>query len=135
MKKIVKICLKLQFYKFFFKFWPPDWTPQEQSLGQILDKFGVRGVFECCKGKKVSQHKGSHADLRGQLSVETCHEAIGSLLVERGFHLDASLVLAIVGNGRNTVSRVLFRRREFTEFRGKLGEFCAKLGEFAFSPK
>ena len=37
-----------------------------------------------------------------------------------------------VGNGRNTVSRVLFRRRELTEFYGKLGEFCAKLGEVAF---
>ena len=34
-----------------------------------------------------------------------------------------------MGNGRNTVSRVLFRRRELTEFCGKLGEFCEKLGE------
>ena len=36
-----------------------------------------------------------------------------------------------MGNGQNTVSRVLFRRRELTEFCGKLGEFCEKLGEFA----
>ena len=36
-------------------FGPPDWNRQKQSLGQILGKFGVRGVFECCKGKKVSQ--------------------------------------------------------------------------------
>ena len=36
---------------------------------------------------------------------------------------------ALLGNGRNTVSRVLFRRRELTEFYGKLGEFCEKLGE------
>ena len=28
---------------------------------------------------------------------------------------------------------VLFRRRELTEFCGKLGEFCEKLGEFAFA--
>ena len=40
-----------------------------------------------------------------------------------------------LGNGRNTVSRVLFRRRELTEFRGELGEFCEKLGEFAFAHK
>ena len=40
-----------------------------------------------------------------------------------------------LGNGRNTVSRVLFRRRELTEFCGKLGEFCEKLGEFAFAHK
>ena len=28
-----------------------------------------------------------------------------------------------LGNGRNTVSRVLFRKRELAEFCGKLGEF------------
>ena len=59
--KVVKICLKISgFWQFFHKFLRPDWNPQKQSLGQILDNFGVRGVFECCKGKKVSQHlKGS----------------------------------------------------------------------------
>ena len=36
-----------------------------------------------------------------------------------------------LGNGRNAVSRVLFRKRELTEFWGKLGEFCEKLGESA----
>ena len=41
-----------------------------------------------------------------------------------------SQILACLGNGRNTVSRVLFRKRELTEFCGKLGEFCEKLGEF-----
>ena len=40
-----------------------------------------------------------------------------------------------LGIGRNTVSRVLFQRRELTEFCGKLGEFCQKLGEFAFAHK
>ena len=43
--------------------------------------------------------------------------------------------IAVMGNGRNTVSGVLFRRRELTEFCGKLGEFCEKLGEFAFAHK
>ena len=42
---------------------------------------------------------------------------------------------ARIGNGRNTVSRVLFRKRELTEFCGKLGEFCEKLGEFASAHK
>ena len=37
---------------------PPDWNPKKQSSGEILDKFGVRGVFECCKGKKGSQLSG-----------------------------------------------------------------------------
>ena len=40
-----------------------------------------------------------------------------------------------IGNGRNTVSRVLFQRRELTEFYGKLSEFCEKLGEFALAHK
>ena len=40
-----------------------------------------------------------------------------------------------LGNGWNTVSRVLFRRRELTEFYGKLGEFCEELGEFALAHK
>ena len=29
----------------------------------------------------------------------------------------------------------VFRRRELTEFCGRLGEFCEKLGEFAFAHK
>ena len=43
------------------------------------------------------------------------------------------LAMDLLGNGRNTVSRVLFRRRELTELCGKLGEFCEKLGEFALA--
>ena len=41
----------------------------------------------------------------------------------------------LLGNGRNTVSRVPFRKRELTEFCGKLGEFCEKLSEFALAHK
>ena len=40
-----------------------------------------------------------------------------------------------LGNGRNTVLRVLFRKRELTENCGKLGEFCEKLGEYALAHK
>ena len=43
------------FDNFFFILGPLTGTPQKQALGQILDKFGVPGVIECCKGKKVSQ--------------------------------------------------------------------------------
>ena len=51
---------------------------------------------------------------------------------EKGYHWlgNQRHTLEGLGNGRNTVSRVLFRKREFTEFWGKLGEFCTKLGEF-----
>ena len=38
-----------------------------------------------------------------------------------------------LGNGQNTVSRVLFRKRELTEFLGELCEFFDKLGELAFA--
>ena len=61
-QKFVKNCQNLSenydfsnFNNFFTNFRPPDWNPQKQSLGQILDKFGARGVFESCMGKKVSQ--------------------------------------------------------------------------------
>ena len=40
-----------------------------------------------------------------------------------------------LGNGWNTVSRVLVRKRELTEFCGKLGEFWKKLGEFVMAHK
>ena len=45
------------FDTFFQIFEAPDWNPQKQTLGQILDKFGVRGVFECCKGKMFRKPK------------------------------------------------------------------------------
>ena len=38
-----------------------------------------------------------------------------------------------VGNRRNTVSRVLFGKRELTEFCGKLCEFFEKLTEFTLA--
>ena len=57
-----KICQNLsENYRFsnfdrnFSKFQSPDWNPPKQSLGQILDKFGVSGVFEGCEGEKGSQ--------------------------------------------------------------------------------
>ena len=42
---------------------------------------------------------------------------------------ERSWISPLIGNGRNTVSRVLFRRRELTEphwVLGQLGEFCNK---------
>ena len=45
------------------------------------------------------------------------------------------VLLSNLGNGRNTVSRVLFRKKERTEFCRKLGEFCVKLGEFTLAQK
>ena len=41
---------------------PPDWNPQKQSLGQILDKFGVRGFLNAVRGKRVrtKRHKIWH---------------------------------------------------------------------------
>ena len=60
--KIGKICQNFEkkkkktvIFGQILNFSPPDWNPQKQSLGQILDKFGVSGVFERCKGGKGSQ--------------------------------------------------------------------------------
>ena len=55
LSKSVRNCRFSDFDKFLANFSPPDWNPQKQWLGQILDKLGVWGVFECCKGKKGSQ--------------------------------------------------------------------------------
>ena len=33
----------------------PDLEPEKQSSGQMLDKFGFRGLFECCKGPESLQ--------------------------------------------------------------------------------
>ena len=38
------------FDKFLTNLSPPHWKPEKQSSGQTFDKFGVRGIFECCKG-------------------------------------------------------------------------------------
>ena len=62
--KFVKICPKITIFstfdQFLTNFSPHDWNPQKQSLGQILDKFGVRGVFECCQGKEGLQGLETH---------------------------------------------------------------------------
>ena len=43
------------FAKFLTNLGPPDWNAGKQVSGQILNKFGVRGIFECCKGPEDSQ--------------------------------------------------------------------------------
>ena len=40
-----------------------------------------------------------------------------------------------LGNGRNTVSRLPFRKRELTEFCAELAEFSEELSEVAFAHK
>ena len=62
---------------------------------------------------------------------------LGSFFGSSKSHFFVPFRIETLGNGRNTVSRVLFRRRELTEpeFWGKLGEFCTKLGEFALAHK
>ena len=55
LSKFEKRQFRTNFDKFLTNFSALDWNPEKQSLGQILDKFGVRGVFESCKGEKGSQ--------------------------------------------------------------------------------
>ena len=58
------------------------------------------------------------------VSAEKCHWLYFVVVAES---------LRIIGNGRNTVPRVLFQKRELTEFCSKISEFCEKLGEFALA--
>ena len=58
----------------------------------------------------------------GGKTAPTAISSFHSLSKGNGFLSTDSLL----GNGRNTVSRVLFRKRELTEF-------CLKLGEFALA--
>ena len=55
----LKICPEIFVFQMFDEFLtnlgPPDWNLEKQSSGQIFDKFGVRGIFECCKGPAGSQ--------------------------------------------------------------------------------
>ena len=80
--------LKRQFPDKFFKILtnlgPPDWIPEKQSSGQILDKFRVQGTFECCKGPEGFATL-SKIRTRYRNSVST-PEAIkpSSVLSERG---------------------------------------------------
>ena len=62
-QKIVQELKRDNFRPNFDKIWtnsgPPDWNPEKQSLGQILDKFGVLAVFEWCKRSERSQFMAS----------------------------------------------------------------------------
>ena len=78
----LKICPEIVVFQFFDKFLtnlgPPDWNPEKQSSGQILDKFGVQGLFECCKGKKGSQGQSSiQHDLQQPNGTKSLHLQIG----------------------------------------------------------
>ena len=43
---------RFQFFdKYLTNLCPPSWNPKRQ----ILDKFAVRGIFVCCKGREGSQ--------------------------------------------------------------------------------
>ena len=62
-------------------------------------------------------------------ALDTClNSPLFASLSVHGLHFTACVL-------SNTVSRVLFRERELTEFCGKLGEFPVKLGEFSLAHK
>ena len=59
--KNLKICPEIVVFQIFDKFLrnlgPPDWNPEKNRRDKFWTNLGVRGVFECCKGKKGSQVK------------------------------------------------------------------------------
>ena len=61
------------------------------------------------------------------LGQQGCHtNSGGGILLQRGLWGGSTLLQYLIGNGRNTVSRVLFRKRELTEFGSRLSEFWKK---------
>ena len=83
--------------KFLTNLGPPHWSPGKQSSGQILDKFWVWGIFECCKGPEGLQLQGpwhkrflgiwplSFRDFRAPScasQVSVCNEMISNLIYE-----------------------------------------------------
>ena len=92
-----------------------------------MSQVGLRPkVFSC--SLRGTGSRGGKARPSTKISVKTLHEASTPVT-------PLAAQCEILGNRRNTVSRVLFQNRELTEFYGKLGEFCEKLGEFAFTHK
>ena len=57
------------------------------------------------------------------------------VLLDKHAHEQASTTLSLWENRQNSVLRVLFRKRELTEFCSKLPEFCKKLSEFTSASK
>ena len=55
MSKLVRELSFSNIDKFLTNLSPPDWKPSTTIAGTILDKFGVRGISECCKGSEGSQ--------------------------------------------------------------------------------
>ena len=60
------ICPEIVVLQFFGNFLtnlgPRDRNPKKQSSGQMFDKFGVWGLFECCKGPEGSQSQEQKGD-------------------------------------------------------------------------
>ena len=65
--------------------------------------------------------------------VMSCQEGLGAFSVRNSvLTFEQGKGSLKIRNGRSTVSRVLFQKRQLTAFCGKLGEFGEKLGEFAW---
>ena len=94
-------------------------TPAAEKQGSGLD-FSSKHDFQ------------TGADIFKQ---EYAFRAWGNVFVSFFRSSENDYFVDLLANRRNTVSRALFRRKELTEFCGKLGEFCEKLGEFAFAHK
>ena len=107
----------------------------------------VRQSFGDRKGITKKLCDKDFAERSGELSGAICLKTlalVGNDLVAPSNSSESSLVLFVrffgfvspsLGNGRNTVSRVLFQKRELTEFCGRFGEFCEKLDGFALVHK
>ena len=115
--------------------------PEEHSMDQCRSRLKLSENFERHWSIQISGeihmdqslvHTFSWGNSYGPMVPKVLPKFPPTLVLVHGWLFPVSL-----GNGRSTVSRVLFRRRELTEFSklGKLGEFCEELGEFVFTHK
>ena len=100
-------------------------------IARYVAKWGIAQMCLC----KIKHQGGYRTILGGVLTSLKRYRAIWGIAAIVSQYRAMWGHNGYIGNGRNTVSRELFRKRELTEFSGKLGEFCEKLGEFALAHK
>ena len=97
-----------------------------------LDTSMLREVWATSTEEEEEETNEPAQDAPGESSAP----ASSSSLASTSSHPCLLQEKPMIGNGRNTVSRALFRKRELTEFCSKLGEFWEKkLDEFALAHK
>ena len=104
---------------------------KEDQLQKENNKTNRKGHFGALEPNTAKTNKSFQQKHQQQDHQQTKQEQEQSIQQQT-----RTIILKMIcplGNRRNTVSRVLCRKRELTKFCGKLGEFCEKLAESALA--